>query len=76
MAEVARVTRQVARSSASVLLLGETGTGKELVANAVHALSARRERPFVRVNCGALPESLLESELFGHVRGCVYGGDR
>ena len=69
MAEVYRVTRQVARSQASVLLLGETGTGKELIAHAIHALSQRRDRPFVRVNCGALSENLLESELFGHVRG-------
>ncbi len=73
MAEVYRTTRQVARSSASVLLLGETGTGKELIAHAVHSLSQRRDRPFVRVNCGALSESLLESELFGHVRGAFTG---
>ena len=73
MAEVFRTTRQVARSSASVLLLGETGTGKELIAHAVHTLSARRDRAFVRVNCGALSESLLESELFGHVRGAFTG---
>ena len=73
MQEVFRTTRQVARSSASVLLLGETGTGKELIAHAVHALSGRRDRPFVRVNCGALSESLLESELFGHVRGAFTG---
>jgi transcriptional regulator with GAF, ATPase, and Fis domain len=73
MQEVYRVTRQVARSRASVLLLGETGTGKELIAHAVHELSQRRNRPFVRVNCGALSESLLESELFGHVRGAFTG---
>ena len=73
MAEVYRDTRQVARSNASVLLLGETGTGKELIAKAIHVLSSRRERPFIRVNCGALSESLLESELFGHVRGAFTG---
>ncbi len=73
MKEVYRVTRQVARSQASVLLLGETGTGKELIAHAVHDLSSRRERPFIRVNCGALSENLLESELFGHVRGAFTG---
>jgi DNA-binding NtrC family response regulator len=73
MHEVYRLTRQVARSRASVLLLGETGTGKELIAHAIHALSNRRNRPFVRVNCGALSESLLESELFGHVRGAFTG---
>ena len=73
MAAVYRVTRQVARSSASVLILGETGTGKELVAHAIHDHSARHARPFVRVNCGALSESLLESELFGHVRGAFTG---
>jgi transcriptional regulator with GAF, ATPase, and Fis domain len=73
MGEVYRVVRQVARSNASVLLLGETGTGKELIAHAVHNLSPRRDRPFVRVNCGALSESLLESELFGHVRGAFTG---
>jgi DNA-binding NtrC family response regulator len=73
MHEVYRLTRQVARSRASVLLLGETGTGKELIAHAIHELSQRRNRPFVRVNCGALSESLLESELFGHVRGAFTG---
>lgn len=73
MSEVFRVTRQVAKSNASVLLLGETGTGKELIAHAIHELSSRHERPFVRVNCGALSESLLESELFGHVRGAFTG---
>jgi len=73
MSEVFQNTRQVAKSSASVLLIGETGTGKELIARAIHELSSRHERPFVRVNCGALSESLLESELFGHVRGAYTG---
>ncbi|MDX1970506.1 MAG: sigma-54 dependent transcriptional regulator [Planctomycetaceae bacterium] len=69
MRDVYRLTRQVAASSATVLLLGETGTGKELVARALHELSHRATGPFIRVNCGALSESLLESELFGHVKG-------
>lgn len=69
MQEVYDTTRRVARSNASVLLLGETGTGKELIAGAIHSLSDRSSGPFVKVNCGALSESLLESELFGHVRG-------
>ena len=73
MQHVYRQTRQVARSKASVLLLGETGTGKELIAKAIHQLSHRGSGPYVRVNCGALSESLLESELFGHVRGAFTG---
>jgi DNA-binding NtrC family response regulator len=69
MQEVYRLTQLVAPFGTTVLLTGETGTGKELVARAVHELSQRSTGPFVRVNCGALSESLLESELFGHVRG-------
>ena len=73
MQDIARITRRVSMTDASVLLLGETGTGKEVVANAIHQLSNRVGGPFVKVNCGALSESLLESELFGHVRGAFTG---
>ena len=73
MQEVYRITRRVAGSNASVLILGETGVGKELIADAIHQLSHRSGGPFIRVNCGALSESLLESELFGHVRGAFTG---
>ena len=73
MQDVYAMTHRVAASTASVLLVGETGTGKEVIARAIHELSQRGSGPFVRVNCGALSESLLESELFGHVRGSFTG---
>lgn len=73
LAEVMSMARQVAPLSSPVMLLGETGVGKEVIANALHRLSPRCDAPFVKVNCGAIPESLLDSELFGHEKGAFTG---
>jgi two-component system NtrC family response regulator len=73
MQEVLRQLELVARSKSTVLITGETGTGKELAARAIHARSAQRDMPLIKVNCAAIPEALLESELFGHVKGAFTG---
>ena len=73
MASVFDIIREVAQSDTSVLLIGETGTGKELVAKAIHAKSQRSHLPFIAINCGSIPDSLLESELFGHQKGVFTG---
>ena len=75
MARVKQMIDRVAPTESTVLVLGETGTGKELVARAVHDRSSRAENPFVAINCGALPENLIESELFGHAKGAFTGAD-
>ena len=73
MLQVRKLIEQVADSEANVLVLGESGTGKEVVAKSLHYLSSRRDKPFVPVNCGAIPKDLLESELFGHEKGAFTG---
>ena len=73
MQEIFELLPIISRTDASVLLTGETGTGKDLVAEAIHNVSKRSRYPFIKINCGALPESLLESELFGHVHGAFTG---
>ena len=76
MREVFQMVSRVCRSNATVILRGASGTGKELVANAIHYNSQRAERPFVKVNCAAIPENLIESELFGHEKGSFTGADK
>ncbi len=73
MQKLRRIILQVAKSDTSVLILGESGTGKEIIAQSIHNLSARAKLPFVPVNCGAIPDELLESELFGHEKGAFTG---
>mgnify|MGYP002065733377 CR=1 FL=1 len=75
MQEIFRLIPDVAHTDASVLISGASGTGKELVARAIHEQSARGDAPFVSVNCGALPDTLLESELFGYEKGAFSGAD-
>ena len=75
MKRVFELIPEIAESDASILLTGETGTGKELVAKAIHAKSRRSQKPFIAINCGAIPDSLLESELFGHQKGVFTGAN-
>ena len=73
MQNVLSLTRKFASSNANVLLEGESGVGKEIIANLIHLLSSRADKPMIKVNCSAIPEHLFESELFGHKRGAFTG---
>jgi DNA-binding NtrC family response regulator len=73
MQDLYRIIQRVAKTDSTILILGESGTGKELIANAVHRSSPRRDKPLVPINCGAIPEELMESELFGHEKGAFTG---
>src|SRR5258708_8045339 len=73
MQDVMRIVEMAAPSSASVLITGETGSGKEIVARTIHKLSPRASGPFIAINCSAIPETLMESEIFGHERGAFTG---
>src|SRR5690606_20115238 len=73
MQRIHGLVRRVAPTDATVLILGESGTGKELVARSIHAQSKRHDKPFIPINCGAIPADLLESEMFGHEKGSFTG---
>ena len=73
MEAVFSLVKKVADSPSSVLIIGESGTGKELIAQALHNLSSRKDKPFIKVNCAAIPENLIESELFGYEKGAFTG---
>ena len=75
MKEVFRIVAKIAPSNSTVLIVGESGTGKELIARAIHEGSARRNKPFMAINCAAIPDTLIESELFGHEKGSFTGAN-